>query len=273
MRGQEHFVQEHRKRPHGSMESAKIDAVDPASVAAMRLAVGLRDDCYQWCKEEGMYCSQDELLGWMDSEEPNSPLVLVVDTRDDDVAGGMIRGAIHAPDGTFADEGLVTVLHRASELLKKAQDAASSYSRAAKVAVVFHCMESVRRGPRCARRTHVYLRAAAAASVASPSADTALRPLSQSISLHVLQGGADQWIRRFFRDPSHTQGFDDDYWGFLCSDDEKVDENGSRSDGASGEGGTPASSDPPQHRLYHRPADQPATPWSAAGSNAMSNRS
>merc|ERR1712032_1391857 len=107
--------------------------------------------------------------------------------------------------------------------------------------------ESARRGPRCARRLSVYMGAAAGAS-------------SSTVSIRVLQGGADQWIRRFFNDPSRVEGFDDDYWGFFFSEEEGGPNGGGNARGAE-----------KLHSLYSRPADQPATPWSAAGAKAASS--
>jgi hypothetical protein len=250
------------KRPRMDAAAAAEDpgstgAVDPAGLAAMRLAVGPRDDCYKWCEAEGMFIDADHLLQLMDrAQQPGTgPLVLVVDTRDDDVAGGMVHGAIHAADGTFEAEGLAAVLEHADQLLKASRCAAAADTLTPippKVCVVFHCMESARRGPRCARRLHVYLQASQSPALSS-----------QSLSLHVLKGGADQWIRRFFRDPSRTQGFDDDYWGFLFSDDDEDEDGGGEDDN---EINAPVA---PLHKLYQRPADQPATPWSQAGSDAQ----
>lgn len=67
-----------------------------------------------------------------------------------------------------------------------------------KTVVVFHCMESVMRGPRCARRL-----------LDSSQGETL------PFAVRVLRGGADRWIRRFYRDPTLVSNFDKDYWGFL----------------------------------------------------------
>eukprot|EP00971_Amphidinium_carterae_P021765 429380-Amphidinium_carterae.1 len=146
--------------------------IDATALQVMRNVVGPKDDWYHWCHQSGMYISQDELLALMDD-----PLrtVIVVDTRDDDVKGGMIRGALHAADSTFDDVGLRSLLARVDCALREP------------VHIVFHCMESARRGPRCARRLSTYLGAT--------TNDTS------RISVCILEGGADQWIRRFHGDP------------------------------------------------------------------------
>ena len=72
----------------------------------------------------------------------------------------------------------------------------------------------------------------------------------------MLEGGFDGWCRRYYRDPERVADYDDDYWLF-----EEMEEAGSGSLFAD-EAPPPA----PAHRDYERPADQPETPWSAAGS-------
>merc|ERR1719160_1970468 len=105
----------------------------------------------------------------------------------------MIRGALHLPDGSFGVECLW-------ELVQHALRAGAG--GAASTAVVFHCMESARRGPRCARRLLTTLEALPQEQV-------------PPIRVHVLEGGFDQWVRRFWQDGDlRIQGFDDDYWGF-----------------------------------------------------------
>lgn len=180
-------------------------------------------DPYNWARDAGLYIAQDELAALLDRGDGRT---LVVDVRDDDNGGGAIVGAVHCPDSSF-------------------DVAAVAQLAAGKSSVVFHCMESARRGPRCARRLHEFWAAAAAAAAESaPGAAPPERP-----RICVLQGGADQWIRRFWRDGSRVAGFDSDYWGFGpqegCGEAEAAEDGG--------------------HRLYTRPADQQATPWSEAG--------
>ena len=102
---------------------------------------------------------------------------LIVDVRDDDNQGGAIVTAVHHPDSAF-------------------DAAAVAQLAAGKTAVVFHCMESARRGPRCARRLHEFW-------AAGEKPGSAPKP-----RICVLQGGADLWIRRFWKDPSRVVNFD-----------------------------------------------------------------
>jgi 8-oxo-dGTP pyrophosphatase MutT (NUDIX family) len=182
-------------------------------------------DPYYWARDAGLYIEQDELAALLDRGDGRT---LVVDLRDDDNGGGAIVGAVHCPDSSF-DVTLVAQLAAGTS------------------AVVFHCMESARRGPRCARRLHEFWVAAAAAAESAPAAPPPERP-----RICILQGGADQWIRRFWRDGSRVVGFDPEYWGFGpqedCGEADVADDGG--------------------HRVYTRPADQPATPWSEAGATA-----
>ena len=172
-------------------------------------------DPYRWAQEAGLYIEQDELVALQDAEQRGGNSLLVLDVRDEDCGGGSIAGAIHQPDGTFDVEAVAQLA-------------------AGKRTVVLHCMESARRAPRCARRLHEHWAAEDAAGAPAPAP---ARP-----RICVLQGGADQWVRRFWRDESRVSGFDHDYWGFGGADDS------------------------PAHRDYVRPVDQPATPWSGAGS-------
>jgi hypothetical protein len=194
--------------------------LSPAAADALQealLAVGHRSDWYQWADQAGLYISRETLLSRM----ATGSSVNVVDTRDDDVAGGMIRGARHMADGGFGAGEVLALLdpsHAADGAL-----------------LVFHCMESARRGPRCARRMHVSMEALRRAGCAVPQ-----------VEVRVLQGGFGQWCRRFWQDASKVEGYDDDYWGFAEM------------------GGTQLGGDG-RHALYERPADQPATPWSGAG--------
>jgi hypothetical protein len=133
-------------------------------------------------------------------------------------------GMVHHPDSSFVAAEVAQLARR--------QDV-----------VIFHCMESARRGPRCARRLHDYW-------CQQPYPPPQRRP-----RLCVLQGGADLWVRRFYRDTSMVSGFDPDYWGF--------GEESGGDDGVRAAIHTAAS-----HVKYVRPADQQATPWSAAGGAA-----
>ena len=82
-----------------------------------------RSDWYPWAKNEGLYISQDVLLKRFQEES-----VLVVDTRDEDFIGGNIRNATHLADEKFDSTSIEKILNSGANL------------------VVFHCMESIRRG-------------------------------------------------------------------------------------------------------------------------------
>ena len=75
------------------------------------------------------------------------------------------------------------------------------------VTVLFHCMESIRRGPRCARRLFLEL--------TSMSAKDVKEDLAMQVTIKVLQGGADQWMRRFYSDSRLVQAYNNDIWGYL----------------------------------------------------------
>jgi hypothetical protein len=118
------------------------------------------------------------------------------------------------------------------------------------------CMESARRGPRCARRLHAEL-----CSRAGLDPDL-VEPSTHDLKILVLKGGADLWMRRFKMDETLVASFDNDFWGFpdlpMSGETELT---------------TPCCAQtaqprvgPPSHTLYQRPADQLATEWSGPGS-------
>ena len=193
-------------------------------------SVAPRADCYHWAWESGLYLSRDALLEQLATAGAS---VLVVDVRDEDVAGGMISGAINRPDGQWDDTVVVELL----------------YGRRCGT-IVLHCMESARRAPRCAFRLVKALDALELAGV----------PPDPRPEVRVLEGGMDQWMRRHWQDATKVSGYDDDFWGYalmngtqiIGGDDERGDNDGK-----------------PAHTLYQRPADQPATPWSGAGEEAV----
>ena len=107
-----------------------------------------------------------------------SSTLLILDVRDDDAVGGHIRNAHHFPDSTFASR-----IDEVVDLIKEKKP----------TKIVTHCMESVMRGPRCARRLVEILAPEDAAKV------------------RVLKGGASLFIREYAT-TEWVQDFDDDYW-------------------------------------------------------------
>lgn len=180
----------------------------------------------------------------------------------------MIHGAVHMPDSTFGADAILSLLARANMGRGEADAPAEG-----PVLIVFHCMESARRGPRCARRVIMALEARAemdsdgdgteAAATASAAAGANHPP---EVQVRVLAGGFDQWVRRYWKDATKVQGYDDEYWGFTEFDpagevaEEDAEEAARQLPAAASRAAGPA------HPLYSRPADQPATPWSEAGS-------
>lgn len=146
-------------------------------------------DRYSWCKLHEVFIHADEVAAQMRAD-PSA--VLVFDVRDQDAIGGHIAGAHHFPDSTFPDrlgEAVALVKDRAPRL------------------VVFHCMESIRRGPRCAYRMRARLQDLRAAG--DPSAAS----VPDATIVRVLRGGADGWIRKYWR-TWLVDDFDNDYWGW-----------------------------------------------------------
>ena len=146
------------------------------------------------------------------------------------------------------------------------------------------CRESARRGPRCARRFVLAIEALHRANMDVPA-----------VRVAVLKGGFDQWVRRFWKNPMLVQGYDDEYWGYaelevmrqkrananiplsnLPPPIHSVTANqpattsvvpGVQSNIGTREHANEALDVHRSHSLYSRPTDQPATPWSGAGSD------
>ena len=110
---------------------------------------------------------------------------------------GHIAGSFHLPDGgdwSVQMPHLLSIIDHSLE------------STGPPVMVLFHCMESVRRGPRCARRLFQELKM---------SDEFADQDKSIPVTIKVLQGGADQWIRNFYSDSQLVEAYNNDIWGYL----------------------------------------------------------
>jgi hypothetical protein len=183
-------------------------------------------DHFPWAKQNQVFLEAVELKEHLLAGGTD---VLVLDTRDDDAAGGHVHGALHWPDSTFDA--------RVDELLALLRT--GTYSR-----VVLHCMESIRRGPRCCRK----LRNMLAAERARDAQSSHLLPAPSAVM--VLMGGADQWLRAHWSNRALVDAFDDDYWGFASDACERCDDAALPSDASR------AADASHLHALYQRPDDQ-----------------
>jgi len=159
----------------------------------------------EWAQRNNLYLPQVTLEECILSSENNDEIgLLVVDVRDDDHIGGRVRGAIHRSD---------TSLSQATNLASLASNVLALGSNGT---VVFHCMESLRRGPRCAKRLTLLFEF--------------LKVKDDAPTVKVLHGGADQWIRKFWNRSELVDDYDDEIWWY--EEDQKR-----------------------QHRLYVHPND------------------
>lgn len=239
---------------------------DPRTLKVLTSAiggVGPRSDWYHWARGEGLYITREALLERMDAQGGGAgEHLIVVDVRDDDAIGGHIKGAIHLPDCEFGAQSIASLLERARILSHGEQ--AEQAEPAVPVLVVLHCMESARRAPRCARRIACALDALVTEGLLlEPS------PGARPIDVRVLEGGFDQYARRFWADPGRVADYDDDYWGLKELED--IRRENEREEVTQPTPSSSADAALPSHVLYERPADQPATPWSAAGSEGTGN--
>ena len=229
------------------------------------VAVSPGSDWYPWCRDNGVYITREELLDLVAEQEAGRAAVVIADTRDDDVAGGMITDAIHTPDGQFNAGTILQLIN--------AVKAVPTTSTTAPRVIVFHCMESARRGPRCCKRTTLAIEA-----LTMDDHEDEDETIPPRVQVRVLAGGFDQWVRRYWQDPSKVRGYDDEYWGFnefdplpeaLEEDAEeakaKAKATEKKKEGGGEKAGIQINGTATQHPLYTRPSDQPATPWSAAG--------
>jgi hypothetical protein len=120
---------------------------------------------------------------------------IIIDARDDDVIGGMIQGALFCPESSFTHRKMASLLKKAKEKRREHNSGITEH----KTWVVFHCMETIERSVRCAKRFYDLVR---------DSGD------SDIISVKLLTGGADGWIRSYWSDKRLVEGYDDKYWGF-----------------------------------------------------------
>jgi Cdc25 family phosphatase len=63
--------------------------------------------------------------------------------------------------------------------------------------IVFHCMESQVRGPKCAIKFKFFLD---------------FTKESNDWHIFVLEGGFDQWVRKYYNNPNLVENFDIEYW-------------------------------------------------------------
>jgi len=108
--------------------------------------------------------------------------VLVVDVRDEDRYGGHIAGSLHVPSSEFFERTQDIIQHI---------EAASKEGGQPVDKIVFHCMMSQQRGPKCAR----IMAEAVAASSSSHSSSPSSTSSSSFPSIHILEGGFSGWVR------------------------------------------------------------------------------
>ena len=120
----------------------------------------------------------------------------ILDARDEDRNGGHIPKSIHIPDQMDYNKKmqLLNSLLQNIKIDQKNNDNETIW-------IVIHCMESICRGPRLASLIIDLL---------SQKSDIN----TKQIKTCVLNGGADNWIRKYHLNKSLVQNFDDEYWGF-----------------------------------------------------------
>lgn len=183
-----------------------IDFIKNIEISANEVLENDIIDNYAWARDNNLYIKQDELAQLLLNKN-NYSEILIIDTRDDDIIGGKVVNSKHYSDKEMKDipNNLVLLTIEALKLKKNS-------------IIIFHCMESLRRGPRCCYRLNKIFELLNIENI---------KP-----ELRILTGGADQWIRKYWK-TDLVENYDDDYWGFL--DDPNININ--------------------QHKLYLKPND------------------
>lgn len=161
-----------------------------------------RSNHRSWVEANSLYLEPQELAGLLEADASS---VIILDVRDDDAEGGHIASALHFPDTTFRE--------RLDEVVALVRSKDPKF-------VVLHCMESIMRGPRCAKRLFDAFGAGSALAG----------------RIRVLKGGANTWIRKHFADARLVEDFDVEFWwGALPAGGSGGEAGGSK--GGSGAGG------------------------------------
>lgn len=165
---------------------------------------------YHWATENNLYVQSqylEELL--MKQEGSNNiqeKVVVVVDCRDDDYVGGHIAGSIHIPESKFSMSHVQKILDIAAKYIDSIERTNNNDDLYQEVPIVFHCMESIIRGPRMACKFHAALHG---------------KPSNFGVRICILQGGYDHWSRKHWNNPKLVYDYDDTFWGYRCSRDDR----------------------------------------------------
>ncbi len=119
---------------------------------------------------------------------------IIVDVRDDAI-GGMVQGALFCPERTFSRRKMMCLLDKVKEKRHEHNSGITDH----KAWVVFYSQETQTRSVKCAQNFYALV-----------------SELGQQkfISVKLLTGGADGWIRSHRNDKRLVEGYDDQYWGF-----------------------------------------------------------
>lgn len=137
-------------------------------------------------------------VGFISNEDLAARLIegylptIVIDTRDDDVTCGQIRGALLCPEHCFGPKQVQRLIQKVNETRRQCNTGISNH----KCCVVFYCRDSIKKSLRCAHKFH-----------------QALRDLGHihGITVKVLRGGAESWFKRYEKDHRLVQDFDDTF--------------------------------------------------------------
>ncbi|ORY83635.1 Rhodanese-like domain-containing protein [Protomyces lactucae-debilis] len=132
-----------------------------------------------------------ELAQWLKAKEQ----VAIIDVRDDDYAGGAIKGHTHVPSAKFPD----TVASVISDNQNKDK-------------IIFHCSLSQQRGPKGRPSQMNGMQAHPPAARMYQEAQNLTGQYGKGPQIYILEGGFVQWQREFGKDAEVTAQYDEAYW-------------------------------------------------------------
>ena len=138
--------------------------------------------------------SCEELADLLSSEpsESSGSTIGIVDVRDEDFAGGHIKGAINSPSEDLEDDDAL------EELIDKLKD---------RKTVIFHCMKSQERGPTCARRFRNRL------AILLDDEDSEAEDASVHVpTVLLLKGGFETFAALYANDAKLCENIDEGVW-------------------------------------------------------------
>lgn len=154
-----------------------------------------------------------------DKNHTNNDLFYILDARDDDRMGGHIRGSIHIADSMDHSEKVALIHSIFKEIetyvctMSQTKSNCINDNKVNNIWIITHCMESICRGPRLAQLIESLLLEKYSNNDKKNNNNNS-KNILDLVKVRVLHGGLDHWIRKYYKDATLVEQFNDDYWGF-----------------------------------------------------------